>query len=109
DARRVADAPQRTDDVGRPAPAEGNQRRAAGLRLGERDAEILAAREDHGARTGDSVHIVLALEIAGECDVGRRELLEPGGLLSVAYNDKLQVRHGAEGLDDEIGPFIGRE
>src|SRR5690606_16533896 len=101
-ARRLTACLWRLYDVHRSATPEGDQRRTASLRLGQRNAEILASGKYHRTSAGERLHIGIARQKAGELDVWRRQFAKLRRLLSFADHHQLAVRHGAEGFDHEI-------
>ncbi len=89
--------------------AERDDRRSAGHGLDRRDAEILLAREDEGARALQVVDDDGVRCVAEQAHVGRQIALDRGALRPVADHHELSRGHAAEGLHDRIDPLVRRE
>src|ERR1700761_180455 len=95
------------DRFARPAPPEGEHRRATGLSFQRRDAEILFSRENERPRPLEMIKQHRKRLIAEQRHVGCRKLLDPPELRPGADHDQATIGHLREGLHDEVHLLVG--
>ena len=94
--------------LARAAPPVRDHRRAAGLRLDRRDAEVLLGREHERARVATRRAVSARPARPANSTFGTARL-EPGALRTVADDDQPALGQRAEGLDQEVDPLVRNE
>ena len=100
---------QGPNDIASPTSPEGDQGRAARLRLGQRDAKVLAACKNEGPGRRNGLNVFPSWQVAGELHVGPRERAQSCRLLPLTHHAEAELGHLIERLDDEVGALVRRE